>query len=194
MLNPKGELMASPRTDDVRKLIMDTTETLLENQKLSELSLATIASTAGVSKGTLYYYYKTKNDILLDIMDAYLKEQFNDLILWTENMNKDTSLHRMVKYILERDISTVRMRLHFFYDASLGNEDIRKQLLCRYQEFAAIFTEKIAQRTSQISPEYLSWFLLILSDGLFIHQTLGNSTLNIEEFILETARMIDSIS
>ena len=73
--------MASPRTDDVRKLIMDTTETLLENQKLSELSLATIASTAGVSKGTLYYYYKTKNDILLDIMDAYLKEQFNDLIL-----------------------------------------------------------------------------------------------------------------
>ena len=59
MLNPKGELMASPRTDDVRKLIMDTTETLLENQKLSELSLATIASTAGVSKGTLYYYYKT---------------------------------------------------------------------------------------------------------------------------------------
>lgn len=186
--------MASPRTDNVRKLILDTTESLLENHKLSELSLATIASTAGISKGTLYYHYKTKNDILLDMMDIYLKEQFEDLILWTDNIKKDTSLHRMVKYILERDIATIRMRLHFFYDASLGNEEIRKQLLNRYQEFASIFTEKISSRTTRISPEYLSWFLLILSDGLFIHQTLGNPMVNVEEFILETARFIDAMS
>lgn len=186
--------MASPRTDNVHQLILKTTEELLSDHKLSEISLAKIASTAGISKGTLYYHYKTKNDILLDMMDAYLKEQFDDLILWTENLNKDTSLHRLVKYILERDIATIRMRLHFFYDASLGNEEIRQQLLNRYQEFATIFAEKIAQRTSNISPEYLAWFLLILSDGLFIHQTLGNSQVNVSEFILETARFIDSKS
>ena len=53
MITKKGALMASPRSDNVRKLILDTTETLLENHKLSGLSLATIASTAGISKGTL---------------------------------------------------------------------------------------------------------------------------------------------
>jgi len=183
--------MASPRNDNVKELILSATESLMESQKLSVISLAKIASAAGISKGTLYYHYKTKNSILLDIMDKYLDEQFHDLTVWTENIEKDTSIHRMVNYILERDIGTIHMRLHFFYDAMLGNEEIKEQLLIRYREFAHTIAEKIAKRTNSISPQYLSWFLLILSDGLFIHQTLDNPEVDIPQFILETARIVD---
>lgn len=183
--------MASPRNDNVKELILSATESLMESQKLSVISLAKIACAAGISKGTLYYYYKTKNSILLDIMDKYLDEQFHDLTIWTENIEKDTSIYRMVKYILERDIGTIHMRLHFFYDAMLGNEEIKEQLLVRYREFAHTIAEKIEKRTNSISPQYLSWFLLILSDGLFIHQTLDNPEVDIPQFILETARIVD---
>ena len=85
--------MAAPRKDNVKELILDTTEKLLETRKLSNISLSEIAHTAGISKGTLYYNYKSKNEILFDITDNYLDEQWNDLVRWTEDASKDTSLN-----------------------------------------------------------------------------------------------------
>lgn len=178
--------MAAPRKENVKELITDATEKLLLTKSLSDISLAEIARHAGISKGTLYYHYKSKNDILFDITDKYLEEQFQNLIEWTEDATKDTSLHRLVKYILERDIATAGMRLHFYYDAMLGNEKIRVKLLNRYAQFAQVIAEKIAERTDKIPADYFAWMLLMLSDGLFIHQTIGNTQLDVSQFIKQT--------
>ena len=139
-------------------------------------------------------HYKSKNDILFDIMDKYLSKQFDDLITWTENPNKDTSLHRLVKYVLERDISNANMRLHFFYDAMLGNEEVRVKLLKRYEDFAKIISEKIEERTSIMSADYLAWLLLLLSDGLFIHKTLNNENLDVTKFITQSEELMKMFS
>ena len=178
--------MAAPRKDNVKELIIETTEELLKKKKLSDISLAEIAEEAGISKGTLYYHYKSKSDILFDITDRYLDEQYNDLVIWTEDASKDTSLPRLVKYVLERDVATAGMRLHFFYDAMLGNDKIRDRLLERYTEFAHKIAEKIGERTQVLPPDYLAWLLLLLSDGLYIHQTIGNKALDVAEFIRNT--------
>lgn len=178
--------MAAPRKENVKELILIATEELLKTKKLSDISLAEIAGYAGISKGTLYYHYKNKNDILIDITDKYLDEQYRDLLAWTEDASKDTSFHRLVKYVLERDVATAGMRLHLFYDAMMGDDEIRKRLLRRYEEFARILAEKIGERTDSFSPDYLAWLLLVLSDGLFIHQTLGNSLLDIPQFIQQS--------
>lgn len=184
--------MAAPRKDNVRELIIEATEELLKKKKLSDISLAEIAEEAGISKGTLYYHYKSKSDILFDITDKYLDEQYNDLIIWTEDATKDTSLHRLVKYVLERDVATAGMRMHFFYDAMLGNEKIRERLLERYTEFARIISQKIGERTQVLPPDYLAWLLLLLSDGLYIHQTIGNTSLDVAEFIQKTEGYLKS--
>ena len=184
--------MAAPRKDNVRELIIEATEELLKKKKLSDISLAEIAEEAGISKGTLYYHYKSKSDILFDITDKYLDEQYNDLIIWTEDATKDTSLHRLVKYVLERDVATAGMRMHFFYDAMLGNEKIRERLLERYTEFARIISQKIGERTQVLPPNYLAWLLLLLSDGLYIHQTIGNTSLDVAEFIQKTEGYLKS--
>lgn len=187
--------MAAPRKDNVKELILSAVETLLEHKKISDISLAEIARTAGISKGTLYYHYKNKNEVLCDLTDRYLDEQWNDLIVWTSDDSKDTSLNRLVKYVLERDISTVSMRLHFFYDAMLGNEDIRQKLLSWYARFADLIGLKLGERASeQISPKYLSWLILLLSDGLFIHQTLSNTNLDVPKFIEQTAEYVKVLS
>lgn len=179
--------MAAPRKDNVKSLILAATEKLLETKKLSDISLAEIAAAAGISKGTLYYHYKGKNEILFDITDQYLNEQWNELVAWTGDVSKDTSLHRLVKYVLERDLAVVTMRLHFFYDAMLGNEVLRAKLLSRYREFAALIAGKIAERTGKVSADYLSWLILLLSDGLFIQKTLHNDALDAAAFIAQTA-------
>lgn len=184
--------MAAPRKENVKELILTATEELLKHKKLSDISLAEIARQSGISKGTLYYHYKNKNDILFDITDKYLEEQYKDLITWTEDASKDTSLHRLMKYVLERDVATADMRLHLFYDAMMGNEQIRQKLLKRYSEFACIISKKIGERTNSVSSDFLAWMLLLLSDGLYIHKTLNNPQLDISEFIKESEKFLNS--
>ena len=73
----------------------------------------------------------------------------------------------------------------------LGNEEIRTHLLKRYKCFAELIAAKISERTSKVSGEYFAWLLLLMSDGLSIHQTIGNDHLDTEMFIQQTAKYIE---
>lgn len=178
--------MAAPRKEDVPKLILDAAEKLLQTKTLSDISLAEIARTAGIAKGTLYYHYKNKEDILFALMDLYLEDQRQQLLDWTSDKSKDTSLPRLLKYILERDTSTADMRLHFFYDAMAGNEIIQKKLLERYHDFTILISEKIRERTDIVDAQYLAQMFLVLSDGLLMHKMIGNPEIDTSEFIRQT--------
>ena len=186
--------MAAPRNDDLKNKIIAATERLLDKKPLSDISLAEISKEAGISKGTLYYYYKTKNDILFDITDIYLTTQWNDLIAWTENPEKDTSLHRLVKYVIERSISTPPMRFHLLCDAISGNEEIRQKLIQRYTEFENLIAEKLGERTSSLPAGSFSWLILFVSDGILIQKLLKNPDVDIDAFVDATAQYVKTIS
>ncbi|MEG0547049.1 MAG: TetR/AcrR family transcriptional regulator [Oscillospiraceae bacterium] len=175
--------IAAPRKDNVKDIILNSALKLLETKTISDISLSEIAKNAGVSKGTLYYYYKSKNEILFDIFDCYLEEQWNSLILWTEDKNKDTSVHRLIRYVVERNIASANIRSHLLNDAMFGNEDMRQKILLRYHDFAKLIAEKICERTNGISSEYLTWLILLVSDGLIIQENLKNDDFDIEKFI-----------
>lgn len=187
---PEPISMAAPRNENIRSIILEATQSLLDKKMLSDISLAEIAAQAGVSKGTLYYYYKTKNDILFDLTDAYLTKQWNDLIAWTENPDKDTSLHRLVKYVIERNISTPPFRIHLLCDAITGNEDIRQKLIARYSDFEKLIAEKLSERTDALPAGFFSWLILFVSDGLFLQRLLENPNVDIDEFIELTVKYI----
>ena len=44
--------------------ILDALQELLENQKLQTISVSEIAETAGIGKGSIYYYFPSKDAIL----------------------------------------------------------------------------------------------------------------------------------
>ncbi len=186
--------MAAPRKEDTKALILDATEMMLKENVLSEISLAKIAAAAGISKGTLYYHYKSKNEILCGITDRYLDKQWNDLVEWTENPEKDTSLHRLVRYVIERDLAAPAVRAQLLCDAMTGNEEIREMLVDRYCAFARIISEKIARRTDTVPPDYLAWLILLASDGLFLQKTLNNKGVDTESLISQTIKYLKHIN
>ncbi len=178
--------MAAPRKENVKDIIMDSTEELLKENSLADLSLATIAKAAGISKGTLYYHYKVKEDILLDITDRYLDEQWDNFIKWSEDKGKDTSLHRLIKYVIEKNVNVSDTRIHLLYNACIGNDEIAEKLLERYSKFQKIISEKIAERIGSESADYIAWITLLVSDGLIIQKGLHNPQIDIDEFIKKT--------
>ena len=186
--------MAAPRmNDDVQKMILDAAEDLLAQKSLKEVTLAQIADHANVAKGTVYYYFKNKEDILFAIFDRYLADQWKQLNDWTSNTAKDTRLPRLIKYVLARDIDKTGIRLHFIFEAADGNEVLRQKLMERYLKFEKEIAAKIQKRQDNVDSDYLSWLTLMVSDGLIIQKTLGNDQLDTDRFIAETEHYIRQI-
>lgn len=186
--------MAAPRKDDVKEIILNTAERLLKERTLSDISLAEIAAQAGISKGTLYYHYHNKTDILFDLTDRYLNKQWHELIAWTENKEKDTSVHRLVKYVVERNVASAEIRMPLLNSAMLGNEAIRRKLLDRYDEFEKLIAEKIAERTDIVEADYLTWLILLASDGLIIQEALKNESFDVSTFISRSSEYIKQLN
>ena len=44
--------------------ILDALQELLENQKMQTISVSEIAQTAGSGKGSIYYYFRSKDALL----------------------------------------------------------------------------------------------------------------------------------
>lgn len=179
--------------DDVQKMILDAAEDLLAQKSLKEVTLAQIADHANVAKGTVYYYFKNKEDILFAIFDRYLADQWKQLNDWTSNTAKDTRLPRLIKYVLARDIDKTGIRLHFIFEAADGNEVLRQKLMERYLKFEKEIAAKIQERQDNVDSDYLSWLALMVSDGLIIQKTLGNDQLDTDRFIAETEQYIRQI-
>ncbi|MGN1194655.1 MAG: TetR/AcrR family transcriptional regulator [Acutalibacteraceae bacterium] len=185
--------MAAPRKENIKEIVLDSLLKLLETKSFNEISLAEVAKAAGISKGTLYYHYKTKGEIFFDLTDRYLSEQWDDLISWTENKQKDTSIHRLVKYVVERNVANASFRMQLYSEAQLGDTQLQQKLSKRYDEFQKLISEKIAERTN-IDPDFLTWLILLLSDGIIIQSAIGNTEFDTEKFILDGTKYLTEFS
>ena len=68
-----------PRTiakdyDDKGKSILKHAAKLFADEGFDRASVSSIASSCNISKANIYHYYKSKDDILFDILDEYLSK------------------------------------------------------------------------------------------------------------------------
>jgi len=93
-------------------------ELLLEHG-IKDLTISQIAKTANVGKGTIYEYFKNKEDIVFEIITVFIAEYEKRLL-----------------EMADEDISTKEKLFHFF-SMIHGDEDGDKQMSI-YREFLAI--------------------------------------------------------
>ena len=188
--------MAAPKNDNIREKILNTAYLMLQEKSFKEMSLSQIAKKTGISKGSIYYYYNSKDELLYDIADSYLNQLYGDLLTWVDNKEKDTSLPRVLYFCLKGGIDEPEksLRLHLVMDAMSGNSQLNSKLLNKYISFKNIFSEKIHERSTSINKEqadYYGWLLLTVIDGVIIQNLLGNPEISNEEFINKTVEIIN---
>lgn len=185
--------MAAPRNADIPGHILDVTAKLLKSSSFAEISLADIARAAGISKGTVHYHYKNKNDILFDIADRYLALLETRLTTWLNDPGKDTSYIRLLRYTFKDGIfdQSGSMRLYLVAAGVSGNEEVRSKLLLRYNTFKEMLDEAIRRRCPGIDANYTAWAILTAMDGLLVQSLLGNTEIDIDLFIEKTVRQMD---
>ncbi len=122
---------------------------VLENG-IGNLTISKLAQSAGVGKGTIYEYFKNKEDIVFEIINIMMIEH---------NLKKEKQLSRA-----SSTKEKVRIFLGFFYNSE------NSELIKIYKEFISIvFTNQNASMIefqAQCSKSYYDWFLSIIQNGI----------------------------
>jgi AcrR family transcriptional regulator len=70
----RGRRPGRPSGDDRELAILTTAEKLLEERPLREISIDDLARGAGISRPTFYFYFRSKDDVLLTLLDRVVDE------------------------------------------------------------------------------------------------------------------------
>jgi AcrR family transcriptional regulator len=69
-----GGILARPRSDKKRKAILDSAVELFADRGIGHAPTSAISSAAGVAEGTLFTYFKTKDELLNELYREMRKE------------------------------------------------------------------------------------------------------------------------
>ncbi|HBW39038.1 TetR/AcrR family transcriptional regulator [Desulfosporosinus sp. BICA1-9] len=161
-----------------RQSILDAASKLIAQKGVKNTSLADISKEVGISKGTLYYYYSNKNDIIYDIADIHLKQITEELLSWIDNIEQNIAPEEILKVVFER-ISTAETRgklhLYLISDAVTSNEPLKQRFREKYKEWRITLEDGLRKVLKNRTADYsvLSYIILAALDGFTIQWRLG---------------------
>lgn len=131
---------------DKRKLIYDALEELMSSVPFKEISVDSIAQKANVGKGSIYYYFESKDEILDNLIERSYRRAIREYL---DNIKyEQTALGRikqLFKSVIKRDFDDNRrnliITLHLNDDLVLHN----KLKAVAVQELAPILTVLLEQ-------------------------------------------------
>ncbi|TVQ18141.1 MAG: TetR/AcrR family transcriptional regulator [Spirochaetaceae bacterium] len=166
------------RKRGTREQIIQAAAKLIIEKGVANTSLGDIADEAGISKGTLYYHYATKGDLIFDISVRHMDHITNTIISWIRGHGliegPDTVLRMVVETVLK---SETRGYIHFYLiqEALSGNHE---SLRVRFRDEYNHWLELIEEGLRHILPETtdfrtVSKIILSSIDGLLLQNLLG---------------------
>ena len=87
-----------------RDIAMACTELLLE-KGIKKITVAEVAKTAGVAKGSIYDYFKNKEDIVFEVIRSHIEEYHNEFLskIALENKSTREKVFLLFDFVLNED-------------------------------------------------------------------------------------------
>jgi AcrR family transcriptional regulator len=167
----------SPKPDvseERRQQILDAAETVFGERGFAQARMDDIVSEAGLSKGALYWYYKSKNAIILALLDRVFGREFEKAEALVEAPG--TASQRLTEFVQStlHDIAGMRHLLPIAYEfvalAARQNE-VRAAIGDYYQRYQSLLARIIRQGIEagefrQQDPEEAAMLIIGLAEGL----------------------------
>ncbi len=136
--------------EERRKEIALSCKELFIEKGINALTIAEVAKTAGIGKGTVYEYFENKDDIIFEIVEIMVTEKDKRK---EELLEKATTTKEKIKTFF-----------YFFYDEEY------KELRKLYKEFVSISlvnpNEVLHCQKADKDIKYYNWFKSILEEGV----------------------------
>lgn len=168
--------MSRPIGSKSKPIILEAVEKLIATKGVKDISLHDIAFSSGLSQGTLYYHYATKDDIIFDVIVKHINELNDEYLQWIQRHEQDLSAERFLEVVFYKGVKLFdRAKMHIFLinECMSENESLKKKFLEKYSEWQAalLLGVKNVFRESE-DPEALAYVLMLLLDGLVMQEVL----------------------
>ncbi|HCY84928.1 MAG TPA: hypothetical protein DHV36_07305 [Desulfobacteraceae bacterium] len=184
--------------EDNRAKILDAAGTMIGECGVDRTSLARVAEAAGLSKGTLYYYYASKNDLVFDIADRHMA-QITTTLFDMIDADKDRSQPVTWERLLTAFFTTIltseaRSRLHLYLvrEAVSGNAGLKERFQETYAQWFNMVDEAYDRMAGpKTDAAAKARFLVAVVDGFILQTLLEADRPSIADIVRLMLRVID---
>jgi AcrR family transcriptional regulator len=178
---------ASSEISEKRQAIIDATRELIIENGVESTSLAQIADAVGISKGTLYYYYASKSDLIFDVTQQHFDRITHDLWEWIATVKDDSDPEEIFKVVFETVLrAETRGKLHLYLVQSVvtKNPALKERYIEKYREWQTMIRMGLDVILGEDeSHATLAALALAALDGFIIQDQLGVKPIPMDEIV-----------
>lgn len=166
--------------------IINVASKIIRHKGIECTSLGDIAKGVGISKGTLYYYYPSKDELIYDIAIHHLNKISDELLTLANTEYKKSNKKELLNLLFHRiiqDETRNRLHLYLLQGAITSNIELMKKFKNEYISWKEMISEGL-QKVYTIENDdynYMSQILLAILDGLIIQHLLGIEIADIDK-------------
>lgn len=187
-----------------RDLILDAMQKLMSQTSTQAISVSDIAKEAGIGKGSIYYYFKSKENILEAVIERTYSEaiQKSKMLLQTPDMDALTKMEIIFRTCRDSSIELYRQESNNFLELQQSAFLHQQFIIIMIRKLRPILADIIRQGNEEgsifcKSPDEISEIvLIILTIKLDNYYTEDNKeqiqkTLDVFSYMLETSFHIE---
>ncbi|MEY9971450.1 AcrR family transcriptional regulator [Lysinibacillus sp. RC46] len=185
--------MAKPTGIEKSDLLMAAKQSLVE-KGIEKFTLKAVAEQAGVTQGTIYYHFKSKEQIILEIVQDICENSWNEILMTDREMIQSALLSAKSRY--ENDAFYHKL---FFTLTVFGftNPTIRQQIgqiLAAENEHLCNILNKLWDTSpiDGVSMETWSIFFNALIDGLAL-QVMMRDDFDVDVFYQQLEKILQTL-
>jgi len=169
-----------------KTVLMNSAVEMFEQDGYLNTSINDITKRAGYAKGNFYRYWKSKDEMFLEIMETRFiryREQREQTLLEAQNLEQAMTIILDFLEIIIEDKNWSKVFLEFTVYAS-GNNSLKERLNnSNYRLSNNIFADIIRPFIPETAdPEKMGALNTALFEGFLIHNILGTGILDKEDF------------
>lgn len=143
------ELLMSPRpnvSDERKNQILNAAEKVFTQKGLDEARMDDIAETTGLSKGTIYLYFKSKDELIISILNRIFANLFKQL---DARMNDQSTASEAIDQFTEEAIRDYKRMLRLmpvayeFLALAFRNKTVQKALTQYFRYYMKVLVPMI---------------------------------------------------
>jgi len=168
-----------------RQKIIAAATALVMERGVKGTSLADIARAAEISKGTLFYHFSAKDDLIYELTEQHFDE------LTRANLKRVAQMQGVaLQDILQETLASIlgaedrgKLNLYLLQEAVIENPVLKKRFAAKYQEFQEMmgqFLDIVAPQMDPDKAKVLSRLMVAILDGLIIQWLLDPASINIK--------------
>jgi len=186
-MSPKSKAQFEEIRQEKRELILETALEVFALNGFHGTSISMIAQKAGIAKGLMYNYFKSKDDLLKAIIDKGLQDMLGTYgPMFEDKINEDMLTQEMFKDIFKRFFSAIKENMNFWrlYYAIVMQPGIMEMVMKDYE--GMMFNhlgllEKYYKKQGSGNPRADALHANILFDGIMANLIQPHKEFSVEE-------------